>query len=83
MARVAFASVGQRKCLWDFKMTNDLSRREELIGQHLLYEIHMLHETRKALNGEPVSADVIANALMESSSWQLRRRPSAVPPMVL
>ena len=47
-------------------MSNDLSREEELIGEHLSYEIKMLHETRKALRGEPVSSQVIANALMES-----------------
>lgn len=47
-------------------MANRLSREEELIGEHLAYEIKMLHETRKALRGEPVSTEVIANAVMES-----------------
>src|SRR5262245_15039237 len=48
------------------RMNEVLSRDEELIGEHLDYEIKMLHETRKALRGETVSANVIANALMES-----------------
>ena len=39
---------------------------QELIGEHLDYEIKMLHETRKALRGEPVPTGIIANALMES-----------------
>lgn len=47
-------------------MTNGPSREEELIGEHLDYEIKMLHETRKALRGEPVPTGIIANALMES-----------------
>jgi len=42
------------------------TREQELIGEHLDYEIKMLHETRKALRGEPVPTGVIANALMES-----------------
>jgi hypothetical protein len=47
-------------------MTNELSREEELIGKHLRYEIIMLHETLKALRGQPVSDNVITNALTES-----------------
>ena len=43
-----------------------MQRQEELIGEHLDYEIKMLHEMRKFLRGEPVSADMIANAVMES-----------------
>ena len=47
-------------------MRTYLTRQEELLGEHLLYEIQMLHETRKALNGERVSDQIITNALMES-----------------
>jgi hypothetical protein len=48
-------------------MANGFSRREEKqVGEHLAYEIKMLHETRKALRGNPVSPQVITFALMES-----------------
>jgi hypothetical protein len=47
-------------------MTGELSREEELLGEHLGYEIKMLHEMRKALRGEPISKRMIANAVMES-----------------
>lgn len=47
-------------------MRTYLTRQEELLGEHLLYEIQMLHEIRKALNGERVSDQIITNALMES-----------------
>ena len=42
------------------------TREQELIGEHLDYEIKMLHETRKALMRKPVPTGIIANALMES-----------------
>lgn len=43
-----------------------MQREEELVGEHLAYEIIMLHEMRKALRGEPVPPNMIANAMMES-----------------
>jgi hypothetical protein len=48
------------------------TREQELIGEHLDYEIKMLHETRKALMGEPVPTGIIANALMESFAIHAR-----------